>query len=65
MATNQRPAWETPKRFTATNDSTGALIKSRPDNQDSYASGWDLIWGKKDKIESAEQEVAQEVTEVT
>lgn len=38
-----------PKKLTATNDVTGALIKSKGDNRDVYASGWDAIWGKKQK----------------
>ena len=39
---------EYPKRLTATNAVTGALIKSRGTNQDVYADGWDRIFGKKD-----------------
>jgi hypothetical protein len=38
--------FEYPKHFTATNDITGALIKTRTDGQSNYASGWDLLWGK-------------------
>lgn len=45
--------FEAPKRYTATNDITGALIKSKADNQEAYASGWDRIFGKK----NSEQEV--------
>jgi hypothetical protein len=37
----------TPKRFTAINDVTGALIKSGSDNQDAYSKNWEAIWGKK------------------
>ena len=36
----------TPKRFTATNDVTGALIKTKADNQDAFAEGWERIFGK-------------------
>ena len=39
----------TPKRFTATNDVTGALIKSRADGQDAYADGWSRIFGNKEQ----------------
>lgn len=35
--------YEAPKRFTATNDITGALIKSKSDNQDAYSNGYDLL----------------------
>jgi len=42
---------KTPKRFTAVNESTGALIKSRPDNQDVFAEGWERIFGNKKKEE--------------
>ena len=45
---------DTPKRFTAVNESTGALIKSRPDNQDVYAEGWERIFGKKQKEEDVD-----------
>lgn len=37
---------EYPKHITATNEVTGALIKTRTDNQDQYAKGWDAIFGK-------------------
>ena len=36
-------SYEAPKRFTATNDVTGALIKSKSDNQDAYSKGYDLL----------------------
>lgn len=39
----------TPKRFTATNDVTGALIKSRADGQNAYADGWSRIFGNKEQ----------------
>lgn len=42
---------EYPKRLTAINDCTGALIKSRGTNQEEFASGWDAIWGKKEPVE--------------
>ena len=42
---------KTPKRFTAVNESTGALIKSRPDNQEAFAEGWERIFGNKKKEE--------------
>lgn len=37
--------FEYPKRLTAINPITGALIKSRGTNQDVYADGWDRIFG--------------------
>ena len=46
---------KTPKRFTAVNESTGALIKSRPDNQDVFAEGWERIFGNKKKEESVDE----------
>ena len=45
---------KTPKRFTAVNESTGALIKSRPDNQEAFAEGWERIFGKKQKEEDVD-----------
>ena len=39
----------TPKRFTAINDVTGSLIKSKSDNQDNYAKNWEVIFGNKKK----------------
>lgn len=39
--------FEYPKKLTATNDVTGALIKSKGTNQEEYNNGWDAIWGKK------------------
>ena len=51
---------DTPKRFTATNDVTGALIKSRPDNQDVYAEGWERIFGKKKKEETSDEQQRDE-----
>ena len=39
----------TPKRFTATNDVSGALIKTKADDQDAFAEGWERIFGKKKK----------------
>lgn len=44
----------TPKRFTAVNESTGALIKSRPDNQEAFAEGWERIFGNKKKEEDVD-----------
>lgn len=35
--------YEAPKRFTAVNDITGALIKSKSDNQDAYSKGYDIL----------------------
>ena len=35
--------YEAPKRFTAVNDVTGALIKSKSDNQDAYSTGYDIL----------------------
>lgn len=29
------------------NDITGDALKSKSDNQESFSSGWDLIWGNK------------------
>jgi len=31
------------------NEITGDSLKSKTDNQDAFASGWDLIWGNKGK----------------
>lgn len=39
--------FEEPKRYTAINNTTGDLIKSRTDAQDKYAAGWDLIFNAK------------------
>lgn len=47
---------DTPKRFTATNDVTGALIKTKADNQDAFAEGWERIFGKKKKEEDVDGE---------
>ena len=47
---------KTPKRFTAVNESTGALIKSRPDNQEAFAEGWERIFGNKKKEEDVDGE---------
>jgi len=35
--------YEAPKRFTATNDVTGALIKSKTDNHEAYANGYEIL----------------------
>lgn len=35
--------YEAPKRFTAVNDVTGALIKSKSDNQGAYSTGYDIL----------------------
>jgi hypothetical protein len=44
------PKFEYPNRMTARNEITGAAIQSKGTNQDKYAAGWDLIFGKnKDK----------------
>lgn len=37
--------------MSAKNDVTGDSLKSKTDNQDAYATGWDLIWAKKDKTQ--------------
>lgn len=47
---------DTPKRFTATNDVTGALIKTKADNQDAFAEGWERIFGKKKKEETSDEQ---------
>ena len=39
--------YEQPNRLTSTNAVTGDLIKSKTDNQSTYADNWELIWGKK------------------
>lgn len=44
----------TPKRFTATNDITGALIKSRTSGQDAYSANYDAIF-RKPQPETTEQ----------
>lgn len=51
---------DTPKRFTATNDVTGALIKTKADNQDVYAEGWERIFGKKKKEETSDEQQRDE-----
>jgi len=33
--------------MTAKNNITGDTLKTKTDNQESFASGWDLIWGNK------------------
>lgn len=38
---------EAPKKYTAINDITGNLIKSRGTNQDKYSAGWEAVFGKK------------------
>lgn len=50
----------TPKRFTATNDVTGALIKTKADNQDAFAEGWERIFGKKKKEEISDEQQRDE-----
>lgn len=50
----------TPKRFTATNDVTGALIKSKADNQDTFAEGWERIFGNKKKEETSDEQQRDE-----
>lgn len=35
---------EYPKRYTSTNEITGDLIKSKGDNRDRYAQGWDKVF---------------------
>lgn len=52
--------YEAPKRYTATNDVTGDLIKSKSGNQEAYSDGWDRIFGKKNKDESRQEEVVQQ-----
>lgn len=51
---------KTPKRFTAVNESTGALIKSRPDNQEAFAEGWERIFGNKKKEENVDEQQRDE-----
>ena len=51
---------DTPKRFTATNDVTGALIKTKADNQDAFAEGWERIFGKKKKEEGVDEQQRDE-----
>ena len=41
-----------PSRFTARNDVTGGLIKSRTEGQDSYAEGWDKIYSNDAPVRS-------------
>lgn len=52
------PNYETPTRFTARNDVTGALIKSRAateEEQSAYAAGWDRIFSNKNKQEEEDK----------
>ena len=51
---------DTPKRFTAVNESTGALIKTKADNQDAFAEGWERIFGKKKKEETSDEQQRDE-----
>ena len=51
---------DTPKRFTATNDVTGALIKTNADNQDAFAEGWERIFGNKKKEETSDEQQRDE-----
>ena len=51
---------DTPKRFTATNDVTGALIKTKADNQDAFAEGWERIFGNKKKEETSDEQQRDE-----
>lgn len=53
----------TPKRFTATNDVTGALIKSKCDNHEVYALNWEVIFGKKQKENNADEQRGEQPTE--
>lgn len=46
----------TPKRFTATNEVTGALIKSKCDNHEVYALNWEVIFGKKQKENNVDEQ---------
>lgn len=36
------------KPFSSHNDVTGDSLTSKVGSQEAYASGWDLIWGKKE-----------------
>jgi len=47
--------YEAPTRYTATNDVTGDLIKSKSGNQEAYSDGWDRIFGKKNKLEESDE----------
>lgn len=51
---------DTPKRFTATNEVTGALIKTKADNQDAFAEGWERIFGNKKKEETSDEQQRDE-----
>lgn len=51
---------DTPKRFTATNDVTGALIKTKADNQDAFAEGWERIFGNKKKEGTSDEQQRNE-----
>lgn len=45
-------SYETPKRFTSVNESTGQLMKTKAgtkEEQSNYARGWDLVFNKQEK----------------
>ena len=39
---------------------TGALIKTKTDNQDAFAEGWERIFGKKKKEETSDEQQRDE-----
>jgi hypothetical protein len=45
--------------MTAVNPITGDLIKTKTGNQSAYESGWDRIFGKKEKEEEKEEKECQ------
>lgn len=55
--------YEQPSKFTSVNSVTGDLIKSKSDNQSTYANNWELIWGKKDKVVEESDEDVNKVYE--
>ena len=55
--------YEQPNKFTSVNSVTGDLIKSKSDNQSTYANNWELIWGKKDKVVEESEDTDNKVYE--
>lgn len=55
--------YEQPSKFTSVNSVTGDLIKSKSDNQSTYANNWELIWGKKDKVVEESEDIDNKVYE--
>lgn len=55
--------YEQPSKFTSVNSVTGDLIKSKSDNQSTYANNWELIWGKKDKVVEESEDTDNKVYE--